>query len=429
MRPAVIGLCLACAPALWAQKAGLTFYKDVLPILQEHCQQCHRKGELAPMSFASYKETRPWAKAIRESVMTRKMPPWFADPAVGSFRNDWSLTANDVAVLKTWADTGAVEGDPADAPEPRRFVEGWSIGEPDLVLEMPEAYQLPPSGTLPYTYVIIPTGLREDRWVQGLEIRAGNRSVVHHVSMFLRPPNSKWLREYPAGRAFVPANPDISAAVLQGGGDVERIPGYGLPGTQAMVLDADEAKLLPAGSDLVLELHYTPNGKPSSDRTRVGMVFAKHPPAWRVVTLFAYNATFVIPPGMTDYTVDGSMTLRTDAELVSIRPHMHLRGKSMEMRLVYPNGEKDTLLRVPRYDFNWQLAYQPATRKRLPAGTRIEATGVFDNSTNNPNNPDPKAEVRWGDQNWDEMMVGFVEVAIDAKGDLRHIASFNAGTP
>ena len=397
--------------------SAATFNKDVLPIMQKRCQACHRPGEAAPMSFQSYRETRPWAKAIREAVLTKKMPPWFADPHYGKFLNDRSLTQREIDTLVAWANTGALEGDPKDTPAPIEFAEGWQIGKPDRVIEMPVDFAVPASGTIEYQYIVTPTGFTEDKWVQSAEARPGARAVTHHMIAFVREPGSKWLREAQPGVPFVPkkaergrprtarTDADNSAPYA------ELLAGYA-PGLPAMILRSGQAKLVKAGSDIVFQMHYTANGKASLDRSRVGMIFAKTPPAERVFTANATNAKFVIPPGDPNYEVKSEITFQDDTRLNDLMPHMHLRGKDFEYRLVYPTGEAETILLVPKYDFNWQLFYYLAEPKLVPKGTRMECTAHFDNSPNNPANPDPKSEVRWGDQSWEEMMIGWFDIAI-----------------
>lgn len=397
---------VAAAPPA-TRPAEATFYKDVLPILQKHCQGCHRPGEPAPMPLLTYEGVRPWGKAIRQAVLRKSMPPWFADPHAGRFTNDRSMPQADIDTLAGWVDAGAPAGDPNQAPPPLTFTDGWAIGKPDLIVEIPEAISVPASGTVEYTYVIVPTGLTEDKWVQMAEARPDQRAQVHHIIAFVRQPGSKWFRQYPIGKPFIPGKGG------DGNGRGEFLTGYA-PGSPPEILRPGQAKLLKAGSEIVFQMHYTANGKPVSDRSRAGLVFATAPVRQRVLTLAASNDKFVIPPGAPNHRVDGAITLRRDGELVSLMPHMHLRGKAMEISAVYPGGEREMLLRVPRYDFNWQLWYQLPPGKRLPAGTRIEASGYFDNSPNNKSNPDPAAAVRYGDQSWEEMMFGFFDVAIDA---------------
>jgi len=375
------------------------------------------------MPLLSYGDARPWAKAIKEAVLSRKMPPWFADPHAGKFRNDGSLSPAEIQTLAAWADSGALEGDSKDAPPPRAFFTGWRIGKPDLVTEMPEEYAVPATGTVEYTYVIIPSGFTEDRWIERAELRPGNRALMHHASAWIRPRESRWLRNYAAGKAFVPAEQTrrepgrLLSATFAGLTPMdEALVGYA-PGRPPVELTPGQAILVPAGADFVFQLHYTPNGKPARDRTKLGIVFAKRPVTERVFKGGISKDDFVIPPGAPNHPVSGSMTVNADCQLLSLRPHMHLRGKSMEFRAVYPTGEKEILLLVPRYSFNWQFDYVLERPKLLPKGTRIEVSATFDNSPNNPANPDPKAEVRWGDQTWEEMMTGQFEIAIDAKAN------------
>jgi hypothetical protein len=312
---------------------AVTFYRDVVGILQERCQSCHRPGEIGPMPLRTYNEVRPWAKAIKLAVVLRKMPPWFADRSVGTFHNDPSLSQKEIDTLTAWVDTGAVEGDLKDAPPPRVFAEGWNIGTPDFVVEMPKVYEVPASGTIEYTYIIIPTGFKEDRWIAGAEFRPGNRAVVHHSSVFVRPPESTWLRKYPVNEFFVPqeqirtaSTPRPAATTNAGAGPLNtRVAGY-VPGRPERNLPDGYGVLIPAGSDLVFQLHYTTNKKAATDRSRVGFVFARTPPQKRVFTFSAFNDTFAIPPGAANYAISGSGELRVDAELIEVYPHMHLRG-------------------------------------------------------------------------------------------------------
>ncbi len=389
-----------------------TFSKDVAPILQHNCQGCHRPGEAAPMSLLTYQQARPWAKAMKEAVLLKKMPPWPADPKVGHFSNDRSLSDQDRNTLIAWVDGGAPEGNPKDLPKPMAWVEGWNIGQPDRVIEMPKAFDIPASGTIDYQYVIIPLNLTEDRWVEAAEVRPGNRALVHHVIAFIREPGSKWMRDQKPGEVFVPRN--SKGEVTSFSGDI--LAGYA-PGVPPTKLEPGTARLVKAGSDVVFQLHYTANGKAGQDQTKVGFNFAKEPPKERILTQAAANQKFVIPAGDPNYEVHSSAELGHDAKIVSLLPHMHLRGKDFEYRLVYPTGETQKILAVPRYDFGWQLSYDLGSGLVVPKGTRIECTAHFDNSPNNPANPDATKEVKWGDQSWEEMMIGFYEVSIPADMD------------
>ena len=379
----------------------VTFYRDVLPILQNRCQECHRQGQMAPMPLTTYQETRPWAKAIRQAVLTRKMPPWFADPCCGKFANDRSLSASEVETLAKWVDSGAQKGKEADAPPPKFWPEGWNIGTsntaPDKVVEMPQAFQVPAKGAVEYQYFIVPTGFKEDRWVQQVEVRPKERSVVHHAVVYIREPGDTWTRG--------PTKADILAVYA--------------PGSAPDVYPVGMAKLVKAGSDLVIEVHYTPSGKAVKDRIKVGMVFAKARPAKRVLTLQMDSESFVIPAGESNYRVSVWGTLPNDALLVGFFPHMHLRGKEFEYTRILANGQPETMLRVKPYDFHWQLYYQLATPMPLKKGTKLNWIATYDNSAENRLNPDPTVDVRYGHQSWDEMMVGFFDVAVDASVDKK----------
>jgi len=424
MRLLVMSLgCVALASAATTSGTqSVTFNKDVLPVLQKNCQTCHRPGEAAPMSFLSYQSTRPWAKAIKGAVMTKKMPPWFADAHYGKFSNDRTLSQSEIDTLIAWADSGAKEGDPKDAPKPVSFVEGWRIGQPDIVLSMPTAFAVPASGTIDYQYVIIPTGFTEDKYVQMAEARPGDRSVVHHIIAFIREPGNPWLKDAKPGVAFAPRDEARKAEIeaarsgkkgrLEGGGfGGDMLAGYA-PGTVPNTMQPGQAKLIKAGSDIVLQMHYTANGKEATDISKVGLVFSKDKPSVRVLSLAATTANFAIPPNDPNYQVDAKIQLQQDSTLVNLLPHMHFRGKDFEYRVVYPTGERETLLKVPNYSFDWQLTYDLATPKLLPAGTIIECTAHFDNSANNKFNPDPTKEVHFGEQTWEEMMFGFFDVAV-----------------
>jgi mono/diheme cytochrome c family protein len=385
-----------CIIACTASAPGVpTFYKNVLPILQANCQTCHRPGELAPMSFLTYQSTRPWGAAIKEAVLLKKMPPWNADPAYGHFANDRTLAKRDIDTLVAWVSAGAPAGDAKDAPKPVQFVEGWNIGKPDVILSMAKDFEVPASGTLPYQYFDIPTGFTEDKWVQAFEIRPSNRTIVHHIFAFVHEPN--WRR---------------------GTGDDgfgEYLPLFA-PGNIPRMLAPGQARLIKAGSTITFQIHYTPNGKPARDRTCIGLVFSKTHPKERVFSVQVMNRGFRIPPGNANYPVEASLTLQGSARIVALSPHMHFRGKSFQFRLVRP-GESKVLLNVPRFDFGWQLEYVLAEPLPVTAGMRIECSAHFDNSRNNPLNPDSTKEVRWGELTSDEMMAGFAEVAIPAEAN------------
>jgi hypothetical protein len=374
--------------------ASPTFYKDVLPVFQDHCQTCHRAGEAAPMALTDYSSVRPWAKAIKEAVVARTMPPWFADPHIGKFSNDARLPDSAIATISAWVDAQAPAGDPKDAPKPVAWVHGWKIGSPEIIIEMPREIEIPESGTLGYQYVSVPTHFKKDTWVRLAEVRAGDREHTHHI------------------------------VVSDEDGDF--LAGYG-PGSMPETLSEGQAKLIKAGSSLVFQLHYTTNGKAGRDRSRVGLILAHDQPRERVIMLAAANVRFAIPAGDPDYRLDARMTLHEDATLVSLLPHMHLRGKSFEFRVVYPDGRKETLLLVPHYSYDWQLSYYLDRPLRLPKETIIECTAHYDNSPNNSRNPDPAKTVRFGSQSWDEMMIGYFEVAVDPAFGMKDLLAPKRG--
>lgn len=398
--------------AFAATPSSVTFHKDVLPILQNRCQECHREGEVGPFALMNYQQARPLAKSIKEAVLTKKMPPWFADPQFGHFSNDASLTKQEIETISAWVDGGAKEGNPTDAPKPREFFTGWLIGKPDVVLTFPKPIDVPAEGVVEYTYVVVPTGFTEDKWVQLAEARPGSRAVMHHVIAFIRPPGSRWMMDAEPGVPFIPKKGRNAQDQIP----PELLVGYapGLPPTECK---PGQAKLVKAGSDLVLQLHYTPNGKATTDQTKIGLTFAKEEVQERVMTMNAMNVFLKIPPGDANYESKAQTTLKQDVKLVSLMPHMHYRGKDFLYTAVYPTGETQVLLNVPHYDFNWQLGYMEKEQMLLPKGTRIECIAHHDNSVNNKYNPDATKEVRWGDQTWEEMMIGWFDVAFDAKLD------------
>lgn len=420
MRLLLAGFVCAAIGSAATTSSPVTFYKDVLPVLQKNCQTCHRPGEAAPMSFLTYDQTRPWAKGMKQAVLSKQMPPWFADSHYGKFSNDRTLSQAEIATLVSWADTGAKAGDAKDAPKPLEFVEGWRIGKPDMVLEMPQAFNVPASGTVDYQYFVIPGNFKEDTYVQLAEARPGNPAVVHHIIAFIREPGNPWMRDVKPGVAFVPKDQKRTEELTpeqrrargqQGGFGGDFLAGFA-PGTLPFVMNPGEAKLVKAGSDIILQMHYTSNGKATTDMSRIGLVLSKTKPERRVLMLAAATTDFAIPAGDANYEVKAKLKLQRDATLVSLLPHMHFRGKSFEYSVTYPTGETEKLLDVPKYDFNWQLSYDLAQPKLLPKGTVIECIAHFDNSANNKYNPDPTKTVYFGEQTWEEMMFGFFEVSV-----------------
>jgi hypothetical protein len=412
-------LCAVCAVCgLRANEQGAaktsdkpTFYKDVLPILQGHCQVCHRAGGIAPMGFEKYEETRRFAAAIRIAAENHTMPPWFAEKGIGKFSNDPSLSNEEIATLASWAQANAPAGNPADAPVERKWAGRWTIPDPDLTVAMTEGVKIPADGEVDYTYEIVPTNFKEGRWVQGSEILPGMPENVHHAVVYVRPAGSPWLRHAPVGKPFTASmlstEEDRRDAMWT---DSDILLVYA-PGSTPDNWAEGMAKYIPAGADLVFQMHYTTNGKTGTDTTRIGLRFAKEPPTKRVLTLQLTNDHFVIPPGVPDYRVEAWGTLPNDALLLSFFPHMHLRGKRFEYNIVGKDARIETLLRV-NYHFHWQMSYRLAEPLELKAGTKLQAEAWFDNSRGNPHNPDPDAAVRWGEQTSDEMMVGFFDVAV-----------------
>ncbi len=399
-----------------------SFYHDVLPILQKNCQSCHRTGEIGPMPLGSYEQVRPWAKAIRQAVLTKKMPPWFADPHFGKYANDRSLSQTDISTVVAWVDSGTKEGSPAEGPKPLSFTDGWRIGTPDVVFEMSKAFPVPATGTIPYEYLIVPTGFTEDKWIQAVEFRPGEPSVVHHSSIYSREPGSNYAAGHKPGEFFeLDEEVPVSGRKRPEPGHLMfSPPNFPLhlqvfvPGGDPVVLPAGEARLVKAGSDIIFQVHYTTNGKAAMDRSRIGLIFAKEPPTERVKTVRIQSAGGIkIPPGEPNYQLEARVVVQHDFKVVSLQPHMHFRGRFYEYSVIYPSGESEVLLRVPKYEFHWQQTYYLEQPKLLPKGTILIAKASYDNSPNNPNNPDPKAWVKGGAQSWDEMMAGFMDIAFD----------------
>ncbi|MGH9512097.1 MAG: thiol-disulfide isomerase [Terriglobales bacterium] len=401
-----------------------TFYKDVLPILQQHCQTCHRPGEIAPFPLVSYQQAHSWSEQIKDAVRAKRMPPWFADPCCGKFADDPSLSAAEIATVSSWADARAPAGNPRDAPKPPHWVAGWNIAKPDLILQMPKPVAIPAHGDVEYTYEIVPTNFVQDRWVQMCEVRPSSREHVHHAVLYVRPPESTWLRGAPIGVPFTASTVHDPHLMREAHATTSDMLLVYAPGSSPDNWPAGEAKFIPAHSDLIFQMHYTTNGRAASDQTAVGMVFSKHIPIRRVLTLQLANEddTIPIPPGADNYRVEVHGTLPNDATLLSFFPHMHLRGRRFEYNIIHPDAAPDkrieTLLRV-NYDFYWQMSYRLAEPRFLKAGTELQAVAWYDNSRNNAHNPDPDAPVIWGDQTYNEMMVGFFDVAVPANMDKK----------
>ena len=409
----------AAALAAGSETMPVTFYRDILPILQKNCQSCHRPGEIGPMPLETYAQARPWAKAIKTAVATRKMPPWFADPNVGHFRNDRRLSEQEIRAIDAWVDGGVPEGDRKDAPPAPVRRAGWNI-RPDEIFQMPDPYQVPAKGTLDYVYIVIPSGFTRDTWVTAAEIRPGAPAVVHHATAVVRPPGSPWMKDAKPFVPYLPPLPDPSkpeAVDLQSEpveAAYELLAAYS-PGLEEQRFDIDEsAKLIPAHSDIVLQIHYTPNGKtPVSDQTRIGLTLAKEAPRKRFYSAVAASGNWTIAPGDGNAEGRARLTFGEPVELVYVQPHMHIRGKDMTVKLTYPDGKTETILSVPHFDFHWQIVYYLEKPLALPKGTRVEAIAHWDNSAASSNNPDPAATVKYGFQSTDEMLNANMGVIVD----------------
>ena len=408
-------LCLLPALA-WATKPVM--YADIRPVLQRQCVSCHQPGEIGRMPLTSYQETRPWAKAIRQAVLQRTMPPWQADaPSSKRIHNSRLMPEADVQSIVAWVDSGAGEGAPQPAFAAPKREAGWSLGTPDRIIRIP-GYVIPESGTLRYTFLVTPAALEEDTWISAAEWKIDQRSVVHHINAFVRPPGSSYVAAAPKGELYVASGEERSFR-HPNEREIDRrelLVGYE-PGYRPIAWGPHQAKLIRKGSDIVFEIHFTANGKAAVDHSELGIYFARQAPAERVVTITPADSKLAIPPGEANYRSFVYAELNSDAKLISLQPHMHLRGKAYRIEAVYPDGRRDLLINVPRYDFNWQTTYFLKEPIRLPKGTKLECTAWFDNSANNPANPDPAKTIHWGDQSWEEMNVGFMEIAFDRHAD------------
>jgi hypothetical protein len=421
--------------------AGPTYSREVAPILFKNCTGCHRPGEIGPMSLLTYKDARPWAKSIATRVSAGTMPPWHADPSTGEFLNDRRLSDADRNTILQWVESGAPEGSPADLPEPPKYAEGWMIGKPDAVLSMQEDYPIPARGTIAYQYFEVPTNFTEDRWIQAWEVRPSNRAVVHHVIVYTRPPEAAprpagaaqegQQRRRPAPVFTFAEGMDIPAGQTGGpelppdqrkplGSNDRPAPkmlgpsiGAYVPGTSTRIYPLNTATRLAAGSTLIFQMHYTSTGEPTTDRTSIGLIFSKEPPKTELRGTALINGALHIPAGAADYRVDAEMTLNRDVTLWAMLPHTHVRGKRWSYDVTYPDGRKETILAVPKYDFEWQTDYLFKQPLKLPKGTTLHATAWYDNSPGNKSNPDASKDVWWGDQTWEEMMFTGLTYSVD----------------
>ena len=372
----------------------ITYSNQISRLVQQHCVRCHREGQIAPFSLTTFEDVSAWAETMREVMKEGRMPPWHANPEFGQFSNDCHMADAEKGLFYQWVENGKPEGDPSQLPKPLEFVSGWQIGKPDVIHRMAQPFTVPAKGVVPYQYCYIDANFREDAWIRGAEIRPGNPAVVHHVFVFFLPPG----QDEP--RAEDPLFNSIAGFA---------------PGAPAGLWPEGHARMVPAGSKLVFQVHYTPNGSEQTDQSEVGIVFAD-PQANNKEVKFgiAVNTDFRIPPGAPNHHLRAGYGFSQDTIIHALIPHMHFRGKSFQFTARYPDGRQEMLLDVPRYDFNWQNAYLLKEPKQMPKGTQIMCDGTFDNSAANPLNPDPTKEVRWGDQSWDEMMLGSFVTSLPA---------------
>jgi hypothetical protein len=435
-------------------KKEITFSKDIAPIFYKNCADCHRPNDIAPMSLMTYKESRAWARSIKEKVVTREMPPWSADPKHGEFSNDARLSQQDIDTIVAWVDQGAKEGNPKDLPPaPDHTRGGWLIGKPDVVLEMAEEFSVEPTAPDNYINFFIPTNFTEDKWIQAAEIMPGNRKIVHHVIAFIQTPEMMKKREEMAknqGQRVGARNAGNAGSIMyldgtlrrvrmdapvvdnacaqdntsrrRGGGDGGEenegalLAGYA-PGKSYDVWPAGTAKRVPKGSTIMFQMHYSSFrgqlDKAEKDRTKVGLIFAKEPPDKMIMTAAVANVMFKIPAGAENHEVTACMTAPRDITMITYMPHMHVRGKDMKYEVVYPDGRREILLNVPKFNFNWQTMYYLKNPVTIPKGSKLIVTAHFDNSAKNKYNPDHKKDVRWGDPTYDEMMIGWMDLVFD----------------
>ncbi|MFO1483188.1 MAG: redoxin family protein [Verrucomicrobiaceae bacterium] len=372
---------------------SVTYHRDIARIMQANCVECHHSGGVGPFALDSYDAVIEHAGMIRKQVDRGAMPPWFAAPLAGVDHSPWindrSLPERDRADLLAWLASDRPRGDVADAPKPRQFPTEWSIGKPDAIIAAAKPISIKAEGTMPYQHVTVATDFPEDRWVRGYEILPTAREVVHHVIVTVYEKGQKVRR----------------------GGD-EGNEGYWaayVPGNTKLIYPEGFARKLPAGATVSFQIHYTPNGKAVQDTMRMGLLFAKEPPKYLVHTSALPNPRINIPAGAANHVETAQRKLPADVNAMALMAHMHVRGKAFKFEAVFPDGKTETLLDIPRYDFNWQLRYDYAKPRFIPRGTTIKVTAVYDNSTANPANPDPTKDIRWGQQTFDEMMIGYLE--------------------
>jgi len=389
----------------------VTYAKHISRILQENCEECHHPGGIGPFSFTTYRQARGWSRMINEVVSERRMPPWHADPHVNEFKNDRRLTDEEVAMIGNWVENGMPRGNPEDMPERREYDTDvkWRIGggEPDKVWELPEEVNIKATGVMPYLQFVVPSGFEEDTWIQEMEAIPGNSKVVHHILMYVITPEDRRR-----------ANDDVDEFLRLGNGFLT---GFA-PGTVANIAPEGLGYKIPAGSSILFQMHYTPTGKEEVDRSKFGVVFSETKPKFEIQTATTVNFDFKIPAHADNHRVVADAVMPKDGVIFSMTPHMHYRGKSFDYYAKFPDGTERHLLSVPFFDFNWQTTYSLAEPEYLPEGTVIHTVAHFDNSADNPYNPDPEKPVTWGDQTWEEMMIGWMSMAfVDSEEEIQEV--------
>jgi hypothetical protein len=456
------------------QAAAPTFAKDVAPIVFNKCANCHRPGEVAPMSLTSYAEVRPWGKAIREQILDRSMPPWYADPHTSTlkFGNDRQLSQKEIDTIVAWVDAGAPKGNEKELPPLPKYTPGWTFGEPDIIIDMPIDFEVPAEGELPMQNFYVPVPFKEERWVEKVELRPGNPAVVHHsIANVVTLPegtkivNGKAVRDGASSAQLNSQSARETGGLSEGGSRevvlsqdsfsragafklVGQAPGKGFeqhyPGT---------AKRILPGSFIQFNMHYQPSGRVEKDRSRLGLWFAKKPVTHEVLTKGVSDTIFIagkelsetrmingkevkvrgripnIPPNVDNWEIGGEMLIKEPITLYAFAPHMHLRGKDIKYTLIWPDGRQQVLLNVPKFDFNWQLHYELAEPLKIPAGSKLVSVAHYDNSIKNRYNPAPNKEVYWSEQSWDEMFIPWFEYTVDSKDLTKPVAAQSTRKP
>lgn len=385
-----------------------TYHKDVLPILQERCQGCHRPGQVAPFHLLTYADARGWAKEIKTVTASRQMPPWKAEPGHGEFEGERRLSDGELRTLAAWADGGTPEGDARRAPAPKQWAEGWSLGEPDLVLTVPEPYEVEAAGDDEFRVFVLPTGLTEGKQVTAIDFRPGNARVVHHVVSFVDTTGQ--------GRKLDEKDPGPGYRSGSGGVRVfgAMIQGVWAPGNFPRFLPTGVGRPLPKGADLLIQVHYHKTGRKERDQTRVGLYFAREPTTRAAFTGLLGPLRLEIPPDAARHEIRASGVFGSDVEVLTIMPHMHLLGREMKVGVVLPDGAQRELVWIKEWDYRWQDSYRFREPVKLPKGTRWELTAYFDNSSANPLNPsNPPRKVTWGEQTTDEMAFAILELVVN----------------